>query len=207
MKHKNELDDFVDIIKEDETLDDIRNDLIVLDDSVKNQLSVRDVIPNSSEIAVTEIYKQFEDKFGVQIGYSKFKDFIQHIGEQSKFQKEILNAVNAKVATQIAQQAGLKLMITINTLIERSSTAILKVSEGLLAPDPVVVGMIDKMIQWHQQLKQMQEEYTATMSDPDNAIERLIKQQKNQGEEEISDEEKAEQNKLVSDILNSLKTL
>lgn len=206
MKHVGELDDFVDDIRNDETLSDIRDDLMVLDQSVQTQLSLQEVIPNTSDIAVEQIYDEFTKKFGIQIGYTKFKDFIQHIGEQSKFQKEVLEAVNAKVATQIAQLAGLKLMITINTLIERSSTAILKVSEGLLAPDPVVIGMIDKMIQWQQQLKQMQDDYTSLVSDPDSALQRLKDSMDNKNVE-ISDEEKAEQTKLVADILNNLKSL
>lgn len=191
----------------DESLDDLRQDVIVLEDSVNKGLISRHSSPNTSELALRDMYKQFEDAFGLPIGYSSFKDYINNVAKTTKIQRDILEAVNAKISLDISTKISIQLLITFKTLIERASTMILKQSEGDNAEfTPELVGMVDKCAQWRQQVVDIEREISEKYPDPERSLVKLVDKASRElsGNTSKSEGEK-DMGPAINDILEKLK--
>lgn len=190
----------------DETVDDLKKDIITLDSSINNSLTTRYAKPSTSELALRDMYKEYGDKLGMRIGYTDFKDYISHVAENNKIQRDIIEAINAKIAIDISQRAITKLILSFNTLIDRSTAMILRQTEGDNAEfTPEIVGMADKCMQWAQQLIDLKEQTSSKMSDPDKTIDKIVSRVKGQLEEEKSKGNTQDQGVIINDIVERLK--
>lgn len=196
---------------QDEPLDDLKKDLITLDQSVSNDLLVKyNGKASTSELAIRDIYKRFSESLGIKIGYTNFKDCVEHIAENNKVQRDILEAVNAKIAIDITQRAYAKLFITFNTLIDRATTMILKATERCEVEDfsPELIGMCDRCVQWMNQIDELRDKATSKISDPDKSIAKIIEKMQNQmgisGIKDMSSKPKHYSPQMVDDLLESI---
>lgn len=190
----------------EETIDDLRQDVIVLDESVKNGLITQGSKPSTSELAIRNMYEEFGDKLGMKVGYTDFREYISHIAENNKVQRDIIEAVNAKLAMDISQRAIAKLLVTFNTLIDRSTAMILRMTEGVNAEfTPELVGMADKCMTWLQQLLLLKNEAMERMPDPDRTIDKTVLKQKgleNKDKEKHTEKDAA----IINDLLTSIRS-
>lgn len=191
----------------DETIDDLKQDVIVLEDSVNKGLISRHSTPNTSELALKEMYTQFEQAFGIPIGYSSFKDYINNVAKTTKIQRDILEAVNAKISLDISTKISIQLLITYKTLIERATTMILKQTEGDNADfTPELVGMIDKCAQWRQQVMDIDKEISAKFPDPERTLSKLVDKASQQMlNAEKSTEKETDMGPAIKDLLETIK--
>lgn len=194
----------------DESLDDLKHDLVVLDDSIQNSLTTRYNKPNSSELALRKLYEEYSTKLGIKVGYDDFKDYVSHITENNKLQRELIDAINAKIAMDVTQRTTASLLQTFQTLVNRAQTMILKESaqpDQTLSPE--LVGMIDKCMQWNQQLQEISEETRSKVADPDKTIERTVEKINATMNKQKAIEEKNERTGLTTqqfnDVLERLK--
>lgn len=191
----------------DETIDDLKKDIITLDDSVNQGLSVKFGKPNTSELAIRDIYKEYGDKLGIKIGYTDFKEYISNISENNKIQRDIIEAINAKIAVDITQRAIAKLILTFSTLIDRSCTMILKMSEGENAElTPELIGMADKCMQWINQMNDIKNESAGKYSDPDKTILRITEKVRSQYDAKKSEDNSSNDQELINSLIESLRS-
>lgn len=192
-----------------ESLDDLKQDIIVLDESVKNGLSTKWEKPSTSELAVRDLYVNYSEKLGMKIGYTNFREYIEHVAENNKVQRDIIEAVNAKIASDISQRQEAKLLITLNTLIDRSTTMILRMTEGENAEfTPELVGMVDKCMQWMQQLNEIRDEALSKVSDPDRTIDKIKEKyyaKQNAVSSKTDGNSKAIEQTMINDLVDSLR--
>jgi len=185
---------------EETSIDDLRHDVVALDNSLDRQLALHDVTPSASEVAVQDIYDKISKKYGVQVGYASFKDFIHDVANNSVVQKEMLDAINAKVTTSIVQRTQLRIALSLSKLIDRMLTLVEKESDETEILTPEIVGSIDRALMYYQQLADIRD--GITIQDPDRALERLS-EKANGNKLEVKKDSSASV-ELVNNILSQL---
>lgn len=157
----------------DADVDDLRHEIKLLDTQVSSQLSdSRNVTPTLAEQGLREIYNAISSKYGVDLEYKEFRDFISSVADETKLTTAMNEALGSKVITSLTQRTQMKLMITMSYLVDKSLQLIEKETNTVNALTPELIGMIDKTVQWYQTLQQIKNE--VHLGDPDKTMEILV---------------------------------
>ena len=131
-----------------------------------------------------------------------------NVTKTNKLQRDILEAINAKITLDISQMAILKLEITFTTLIDRVQNMILKQTEG---PDaeltPEAIGMADKCMQWAAQLIDLTKDTYSRNPDPERSLSRLVEKIRAEltNAKIDSDNNNSDDTQLINDIVERLR--
>ena len=184
------------------SIDDLRYDVVALDNSIDRQLALHNVTPSESEVAVQEIYEKISKKYNVKVGYTDFKDFIHDVANNSNTQKEMLDAINAKVTTSIVQRTQLRIALSLSKLIDRMLTLVERESDETDILTPEIVGSIDRALMYFQQLSDIRN--NIVIQDPDRTLQR-ISEKENGNQIELNKDNSANV-ELVNNILKQLQS-
>lgn len=126
----------------------------------------------SLDTTVTNIFQQYNEKFGVKLKYEDFRDAIVTITNVNYNEREIRRIINSEIITNVTDILTTKSILIMSKVISDQLDKIDKLScSGGLTGE--IISMISEMFGWIEKLEEIKKRYR--LFDVDSKIKDLLR--------------------------------